>query len=54
MLAWLKVHPRVAKAILRHSQISMTLDIYTDVPDGDERDAVALLGDLLRGDKTIG
>ncbi|WP_432092291.1 tyrosine-type recombinase/integrase [Streptomyces sp. bgisy100] len=54
LLAWLKVHPRVAKAILRHSQISMTLDIYTHVPDGDERDAVTLLGDLLRGEKPIG
>ncbi|MEU3056048.1 hypothetical protein ABZ679_22860, partial [Streptomyces fimicarius] len=28
---FLKVHPKVAQAILRHSQISMTMDVYTHV-----------------------
>ncbi|WP_343955080.1 hypothetical protein [Nonomuraea longicatena] len=28
-LAALGVHPRVAMRILRHSQISMTMDVYT-------------------------
>ncbi|KUN81819.1 tyrosine-type recombinase/integrase [Streptomyces griseoruber] len=31
LLAFLKVRPKVAQAVLRHSQISMTLDVYTHV-----------------------
>jgi integrase len=49
LLAYLKVHPKVAQAILRHSQISMTLDIYTHVVDEDQRAAAARLADLLNG-----
>lgn len=49
LLAFLKVHPKVAQAILRHSQISMTLDIYTHVVDEDQRAAAKLLADLLSG-----
>ena len=49
LLAFLKVHPKVAQAILRHSQISMTMDIYTHVVDEDQRAAAALLADLLKG-----
>jgi integrase len=54
LLAFLKVHPKVAQAILRHSQISMTMDVYTHVVDDDQRDAAALLADLLRGDTPTG
>ena len=32
-LAALDVHPRVAVQILRHSRISITMEIYTMVPD---------------------
>jgi len=32
LLAALDVHPRVATRILRHSQISMTMDVYTRIP----------------------
>ncbi|MGW3813162.1 tyrosine-type recombinase/integrase [Streptomyces sp. NPDC005046] len=53
LLAFLKVHPKVAQAILRHSQISMTMDVYTHVVGSDERDAVALLAELLE-DPLIG
>ncbi|WP_130796714.1 tyrosine-type recombinase/integrase [Streptomyces otsuchiensis] len=49
LLAFLKVHPKVAQAILRHSQIRMTMDIYTHVVDDDQRAAAALLADLLSG-----
>ncbi|MDT0445971.1 tyrosine-type recombinase/integrase [Streptomyces johnsoniae] len=49
LLAFLKVHPKSAQAILRHSQISMTMDIYTHVVDDDQRAAAALLADLLKG-----
>ncbi|HCA88563.1 MAG TPA: site-specific integrase [Streptomyces sp.] len=49
LLAFLKVHPKVAQAILRHSQISMTMDIYTHVVDEDQRAAAAQLATLLEG-----
>ncbi|RKN07293.1 tyrosine-type recombinase/integrase [Streptomyces radicis] len=49
LLAFLKVHPKAAQAILRHSQISMTMDIYTHVVDDDQRAAAALLAKLLEG-----
>lgn len=53
LLAFLKVHPKVAQAVLRHSQISMTMDVYTHVVGSDEREAVALLAELLE-DPLIG
>jgi len=33
LLAALDVHPRIAMAILRHSRIALTMEIYTQVPD---------------------
>lgn len=53
LLAFLKVHPKVAQAILRHSQISMTMDVYTHVVGDSEREAVAMLAELLE-DPLIG
>jgi integrase len=47
LLAFLKVHPKVAQAILRHSQISMTMAVYTHVVGEDQRDAVDMLAELL-------
>ena len=46
LLAALDVHPRVAMAILRHSRIALTMDIYTQVPDKTTRDALKRLFDL--------
>jgi integrase len=46
LLAALDVHPRVAMAILRHSRIALTMDIYTQVPDKTTRDALKQLSDL--------
>ena len=46
LLAALDVHPRVAMAILRHSRIGLTMDIYTQVPDKTTRDALKRLSDL--------
>ncbi|MGW5273152.1 hypothetical protein ACWEQP_11325 [Streptomyces sp. NPDC004044] len=43
----------MAQAILRHSQISMTMDLYTHVVDNDRREAAATLADLLE-DPLIG
>ncbi|WP_405585618.1 hypothetical protein [Streptomyces sp. NBC_01092] len=41
------MHPKVAQAILRHSQISMTMDVYAHVVGDSEREAVAMLAELL-------
>ncbi len=43
----LDVHPRVAMAILRHAQIAITMEIYTEVPDEVTRAALKRLGDQL-------
>ncbi|WP_067808141.1 site-specific integrase [Actinomadura formosensis] len=48
LLAALDVHPRVAMQILRHSRISITMEIYTEVPSEDTRAALKRLGDHLR------
>ena len=45
LLAALDVHPRVAMAILRHAQIAITMEIYTEVPDEVTRAALKRLGD---------
>lgn len=47
LLAALGVHPRVAMAILRHSRIALTMEIYTDVPDPATRDALGKLSGWL-------
>jgi integrase len=46
LLVALDVHPRVAMAILRHSRIALTMDIYTQVPDKTTRAALKRLSDL--------
>ncbi|WP_354597469.1 site-specific integrase [Streptomyces sp. JL1001] len=53
LLAFLKVHPKVAQKILRHSEIKMTLDIYTQIVGDGEREAADMLSDLLE-DPLIG
>ncbi|MEW1828590.1 site-specific integrase [Streptomyces sp. NPDC088196] len=53
LLAFLKVHPKVAQTILRHSQISMTMDVYTHVVGSDQREATTMLAELLE-DPLIG
>jgi len=52
LLAALDVHPRVAMAILRHAQISITMEIYTEVPDEVTRAALKRLGQSLGSDDT--
>ena len=51
LLAALDVHPRIAMAILRHSRIALTMEIYTQVPDKVTRDALRRLGDWLDHDE---
>ena len=47
LVAALDVHPRVAMAILRHSRIALTMEVYTQVPDKTTRDALKRLSDWL-------
>jgi integrase len=47
LLAALSVHPRIAMAILRHSRISITMEIYTEVSDPATEDALRRLSDAL-------
>ena len=54
LLAALDVHPRVAMAILRHSRIALTMEIYTQVPDKTTRDALKRLSDVLGGPEANG
>jgi integrase len=49
LLAALDVHPRVAMHILRHAQISTTMEVYTEIPDEVTRTALKKLGDSLTG-----
>jgi hypothetical protein len=44
LLVELDVHPRVAMQILRHSRISITMDIYSQVAAASTRDALGRLG----------
>jgi integrase len=46
MLVALDVHPRVAMKILRHSQIAVTMEIYSHPTDEQIRDALNKLGKL--------
>ncbi|GAQ58659.1 tyrosine-type recombinase/integrase [Streptomyces acidiscabies] len=48
LLVHLRAHPRVVKAILRHSRISTTLDIYAEALEPDVVEAVGQLDRLLR------
>jgi integrase len=47
LLVELDVHPRVAMQILRHSQISVTMDVYSQVASASTREALSKLGSRL-------
>jgi integrase len=47
LLLGLGVHPRVVQELLGHTQISMTMDIYSHVLPGLQQDAVGKLNTLL-------
>ena len=44
LLVALDVHPRVAMAILRHSKIAVTMDIYSQVSSASTKEALKRLG----------
>lgn len=47
LLAALDVHPRVAMRILRHAQIDVTMNVYTEASDAKTRQALRRLGKQL-------
>ena len=49
LLVALDVHPRVAMQILRHSQIAMMMEVYSEVPSAKTRSALKRLGRQLDG-----
>ncbi|MEE1814295.1 tyrosine-type recombinase/integrase [Streptomyces sp. SP18ES09] len=53
LLVHLKVHPRIIKAILRHSRIATSLDIYAEALDPDVIAAIGQLDGLLRQPATL-
>ncbi|WP_235018412.1 tyrosine-type recombinase/integrase [Thermomonospora echinospora] len=44
LLAALDVHPRVAMRVLRHAQIAVTMEVYTEVSDAKTLKALKRLG----------
>ncbi|MEU9158523.1 tyrosine-type recombinase/integrase [Streptomyces sp. NPDC048417] len=48
LLVHLKVHPRIVKAVLRHSRIATTMDLYAEALAPDVIAAVGQLDRLLR------
>jgi integrase len=49
LLVALDVHPRVALQILRHSQIAVTMEVYSQVPSSSTVGALKRLGEQLDG-----
>lgn len=47
LLVALDVHPRVAMQILRHSQIAVTMDVYSQVASASTQEALRRLGEQL-------
>lgn len=49
LLVALKVHPKIAQRILRHSQIAMTMEVYAEASEEEVRDAIGRLSDAMGG-----
>ena len=49
MLLSVGVHPKVVQEILGHSQISMTMDIYSHVLPTMQQEAIGKLNNVLQG-----
>lgn len=48
-LAALKVHPKVAQRILRHSRIAMTMEVYAEASEEAVRAAIGKLSGAMGG-----
>ncbi|MBA5224250.1 site-specific integrase [Streptomyces griseoaurantiacus] len=49
LLVALKVHPKVAQRILRHSQIAMTMEVYAEASEEEVRAALVKLSEAMGG-----
>ncbi|MEU2215219.1 site-specific integrase [Streptomyces rimosus] len=49
LLVALKVHPKVAQRILRHSQIAMTMEVYAEASEEEVRAALGQLSEAMGG-----
>lgn len=49
LLVALKVHPKVAQRILRHSQIAMTMEVYAEASEEEVRAALGKLSEAMGG-----
>ncbi|SHL69066.1 site-specific integrase [Actinacidiphila paucisporea] len=49
LLVALKVHPKVAQRILRHSQIAMTMEVYAEASEEEVRAALRQLSEAMGG-----
>ncbi|MBY8886840.1 site-specific integrase [Streptomyces sp. PTM05] len=49
LLVALKVHPKIAQRILRHSQIAMTMEVYAEASEEEVRAALGKLSDAMGG-----
>jgi integrase len=49
LLVALKVHPKVAQRLLRHSQIAMTMEVYADASEEEVRAALGKLSAAMGG-----
>jgi integrase len=54
LLVALKVHPKVAQRILRHSQIAMTMEVYAEASEEEVRAALGKLSDAMGGSRPDG
>ena len=54
LLVALKVHPKVAQRILRHSQIAMTMEVYAEASEEEVRAALGKLSEAMGGSQTDG
>ncbi|MGW1745397.1 site-specific integrase [Streptomyces sp. NPDC002092] len=54
LLVALKVHPKVAQRILRHSQIAMTMEVYAEASEEEVRAALGKLSEAMGGSRTDG
>lgn len=49
LLVALKVHPKVAQRILRHSQITMAMEVYAEASEDEVREALRQLSEAMDG-----
>jgi integrase len=53
LLVDLDVHPRIAMAILRHADFSITMEVYSQVSSKGTRDALKRLGESLQRNSNV-